>query len=221
MSIQNFVVPLIWAPFIVFSQNITGEIVAIENPSFENMAMASFTPSGWMDCGFPGESPVDIQPSGAWEVYQSAEDGRTYMGMVTRENGTWEAVGQKLSTPLKENNCYTFSVFLCRSNEYWSAVIPDSLADRTTPVVLPEKNFIQPVVLQLWAGIEPCQGLQLLGESPIIDHTDWRKYEYSCLLDINAEYLIVMAYYAQGTNMPYNGNLLVDHMSDFTPILCK
>ncbi|MBK8505662.1 MAG: hypothetical protein IPL46_27780 [Saprospiraceae bacterium] len=54
------------------------------NPSFEDIARASLPPKGWIDCGFPNESPPDVQPSGAWEVYRPAYHGYTYLGMVTR-----------------------------------------------------------------------------------------------------------------------------------------
>lgn len=37
-----------------------------------------------------------MQPSGSWNVTRVAQDGETYVGMVVRENNTWEAISQKL-----------------------------------------------------------------------------------------------------------------------------
>lgn len=102
---------------LAFSQ---GEAIYLTNPSFEDMPRHSIAPSGWYDCGFPGESPPDVQPNGEFGVTKPANHGATYLGMVVRDNDTWESVSQKLSRPLKRGQCYEFSLDLARSELYIS-----------------------------------------------------------------------------------------------------
>ena len=88
------------------------DTIRLDNFSFEDFPRHSYTPRGWYDCGFPDESPPDIHPQmdgGEFKVNAEPADGRTYIGMVVRDNVTWEAIGQRLNTPLKENQCYDFS----------------------------------------------------------------------------------------------------------------
>ena len=193
---------------------------AFTNPSFEDIARASLPPRGWIDCGFPNESAPDVQPSGAWEVFRPAHHGYTYLGMVTRENDTWESVGQRLSEPLLKDRCYEFSIYLCTSSEYWSAVVPDSIKDRETATTLPEKNFNQPIKLRIWGGDSYCDKKQLLGESKTIDNHAWEKYLFKIEPSRDWTHVVLEAFYKTPTLFPYNGNVLLDHSSDFTVIPC-
>ena len=71
----------------------SSEIIQLINPSFEDMPRHSKAPRAWSDCGFKGESAPDIQPSGIFSVTKPAADGNTYLGLVVRDNDTWESVG--------------------------------------------------------------------------------------------------------------------------------
>ena len=84
------------------------EPIALTNPSFEGTAAEGSVngnlPNGWYDCGFPGETVPDIHPKegpGAFQVTREAFHGRTYIGMVVRENETWEMISQRLSGALQ------------------------------------------------------------------------------------------------------------------------
>ncbi|NND33151.1 MAG: OmpA family protein [Saprospiraceae bacterium] len=191
------------------------------NPSFEDIARASLPPKGWIDCGFPNESPPDVQPSGAWDVYRPAYHGYTYLGMVTRENDTWESVGQRLSHPLLKNRCYDFSIYMCTSSEYWSAVAPDSVKNREfLPDDLPKKNFDQEIKLRIWGGDGYCDKKELLGESATVKNTNWEKYSWKIEPKRDITHIILEAFYKTPTLFPYNGNILIDHASNFTMIAC-
>ncbi|MCB0668216.1 MAG: OmpA family protein, partial [Saprospiraceae bacterium] len=214
-------------PLAVWSQALPGNVgdpnnPELINPSFEDIARASLPPKGWIDCGFPNESPPDVQPSGAWEVYRPAYHGYTYLGMVTRENDTWEAVGQRLNFPLLKDHCYTFSIFLCSSSEYWSAVAPDSVANREfLPDDLPKKNFDQAIKLRIWGGDGYCDKKDLLAESRTIENTNWQKYSWKIEPKRDITHIVLEAFYKTPTLFPYNGNVLVDHASNFTMISCN
>lgn len=192
------------------------------NPSFEDIARASLPPKGWIDCGFPNESPPDVQPSGAWEVFRPAYHGYTYLGMVTRENDTWEAVGQRLNFPLIKGKCYSFSIYLCSSSEYWSAVAPDSIRNRDfLPDDLPKKNFDQAIKLRIWGGDGYCDKKDLLAESGTIGNTNWEKYSWKIEPKRDISHIVLEAFYKTPTLFPYNGNVLVDHASPFSMISCN
>ncbi len=199
----------------------TGETPSLSNGSFEDIARPSAPPRGWTDCGFPNESAPDVQPSGAWEVYRPAYHGYTYLGMVTRENDTWESVGQKLSTSLMAGQCYQFSIWLCSSSEYWSAVVPDSIKNREVAATLPEKNFNQAIKLRIWGGAGYCDKRELLAESRTVTNTNWEKYTWKIKPTRNLSHIVFEAFYKTPTLFPYNGNILLDHASDFVQIPCS
>jgi hypothetical protein len=67
--------------------------IDLKNPSFEDSPRAGMPPDDWTDMGFPGETPVDVQP-GFYKCTTKAHHGQTYLGMVVRDNATNEAVGQ-------------------------------------------------------------------------------------------------------------------------------
>ncbi len=68
------------------------DTISLLNPSFEGIEQCCNPPFFWDDCGgFLNETPVDVQPSGAFGVNCPAHHEKTYMGMVTRRNNTWSA----------------------------------------------------------------------------------------------------------------------------------
>ncbi len=195
---------------------------ALKNPSFEDVPRPSNPPKGWIDCGFPSESAPDVQPSGAWEVWRPAIHGYTYLGMVARDNDTWESVSQRLDHPLMADRCYSFSIYLCTSSEYWSAVTPDSLKGLDVDLNnLPKKNFNQPIKLRIWGGSGYCDKKELLTESATISNTSWKKYTFRLEPKREVTHVILEAFYKTPTLFPYNGNLLLDHASAFTMIACN
>ncbi|NUO03060.1 MAG: hypothetical protein HUU01_20820, partial [Saprospiraceae bacterium] len=90
------------------------------NPSFEDQPDFGKPPSGWFFCGNSGETPPDIHPGGFYGVTAAPKDGRTYVGMVMRDNGTEEQLGQRLAAPLAPGQCYAFRIFAARSDQYAS-----------------------------------------------------------------------------------------------------
>lgn len=187
--------------------------LTLTNASFEGVPTCCKTPFGWRDCGFlPDETPPDIQPSGQFQVTRPAMDGRTYLGMVVRENDTWERVSQQFSRPMEAGICYEFSIHLCRSMTYLSA-----LRDNT----LSMKSFTKPAVLRIWAGTSPCDRREMLAQSISIENTEWKKYIFKLRPKGPYTYLILEAFYKTPTPVPYNGNVLLDLASDLVPIPCE
>ncbi len=187
------------------------EVIQIYNSSFEDFARCCQPPTGWMDCGFQGETPPDVQPAGGFSVNRPAQDGRTYMGMVTRENDTWESVQQKLEHPLEKNSCYSFSIHLCRSAVYMSGT-------KTSQEL---ESFTKPIKLRIWGGSGACTKRELLGESELISNTEWKKFDFKFEPNSTVSYIILEAFYKTPTLLPYNGNILIDNASDIVLIPCK
>lgn len=189
------------------------EVIKLTNPSFEDVPGHSRPPVGWRDCGaflFPGESPPDVQPSGSWEVRKPASEGDTYLGMVVRENDTWESVSQQLSGTLKKGKTYTFELYLCTSEVYMSF----TRANRTT-----ESNYTTPAKLRIWGGNSLCSKEILLAESPLITNNAWRKFNFTFKPTKNVNYIVLEAFYKTPTLVPYNGNILVDNAGNIVEVV--
>ena len=186
---------------LVFSQKIE-----LRNASFEGTPQHSTTPAGWYDCGQSGESPPDIHPSGEFQVTKTAAHKNTYIGLVTRDNDTWEGIAQRLSMPMKAGQCYSFSVTLARSEKYVSLT-------KTTRVL---ENFNNPIRLRIWGGTSYCSKKQKLAESITIKHTSWKNYTFEFTPKQNYNYIFLEAFF-EPSLFPYNGNILVDECSALIP----
>ena len=182
------------------------EGILLDNPSFEDMPQLGRAPSGWEDCGPLGESPPDIHPNGNFGIGRPAWDGKTYLGMVVRDNDTWEAISQFLSTPLIQGRCYSLSFYACRAEGLIS------LSRLKNEVA----NYNIPAVLRIWAGNNACPVDQLLAETPPIEGIGWAKYTLEFVPEQNYDYLGLEAYYKKSFLEPYNGNVLVDGLSALT-----
>ncbi len=194
--------------FLAALQGWSQQNIIFDNPSFEDMPQFGRPPLGWVGCGFESESPVDIQP-GSWQVTQKACHGATYLGMVVRASGTWEGVSQKISSPLQPGVLYTLDAFLARSPVYLSPVSFYSIEDST--------NFDHPVILRLWGGKAPCTYLQLLAQTPPVEHEDWKAYRLSFIPIEPWTHVTLEAFFDLGAGRLYYGNILVDNLSNIEP----
>ena len=180
------------------------------NPSFEDEPAHSQPPRGWYYCDGPRETPPDTQPGGFFDVSQTPYDGRTYLGMVARDNGTTEGVGQRLASLLAPGQCYALSYYATRSPTY------ESISRTTAQPVL----FNSPVKLQLWGGMHNCDKAMLLAQSSAVTSTGWEKFQLTFQVQQPFTHLFLEAAHADdGTS--YNGNVLVDQLSPILPVDCE
>ncbi len=187
------------------------EVITLTNASFEDMPRHSKPPRGWYDCGFQDETPPDVQPSGQFSVTKPAFDGNTYLGMVVRDNDTWEAVSQRLNQPMREGQCYSFSISLARSELYVS--VSRSTPDETA-------NYTKPAKLRIYGGFDYCDKAYLLGESELVESTRWREFSFKFEPIAAYTHIIFEVFYQTPTLFPYNGNVLLDKASSLQPIPC-
>ncbi len=175
---------------LLFSLNLQAQI-NLDNTSFEGKPNDAEMPNGWHACN-PGSTP-DILP-GPWGVTMEASSGNTYMGLITRDNGEWESVGQRLKKPLKAKECYSFTLDLAHSKTY--------------------NNYNNSIKLKIWGGKTICSKDQLLAESEVISHSDWETYEFSITPNGTINYIIFEAYFGDDQVKSWKGNILIDNCSE-------
>ncbi len=179
---------LLFLVLLVFTEG-HGQKIFLNNPSFEGDPQDATVPIGWHGCE-PGTTP-DILP-GPWGVYTEPSDGETFMGLITRDNGTWESVGQRLKSTLNPPECYSFTIDLAHSGTY--------------------ANYNQSIKLRIWGGETACSKDQLLLETPLIDHSDWKTYEVRFTPEKPVRFLIFEAFFSE-KRFSRRGNVLIDNMS--------
>ncbi len=160
-----------------------------QNPSFEGEPQDATVPIGWMGC--EALTTPDILP-GVWGIYQEASDGETFLGLITRNNGTWESITQRLSQKIDTKECYTFSVDLARGATY--------------------SGYNGALKLRVWGSTDKCSKDQLLYESPLIKHTFWQQYKCEFTAEQPIRYIIIEAFHKEGI-FSYEGNILIDNLS--------
>jgi outer membrane protein OmpA-like peptidoglycan-associated protein len=185
--------------------------ITLANPSFEDLPRHSHPPREWTDCGFPSESPPDIQPDLTFSVSKPAFHGNTYLGLVVRDNDTWESVGQRLSAPMVKGQCYKFSINLARSEMYLSQ----------SRITNESANYNTPAKLRIYGGFSPCDKAYLLAESDLIINYRWLEFNFKLKPQAAYTHILFEAFYQTPTLFPYNGNILLDNASAIAPIPCS
>lgn len=199
------------------------DTVYLENPSFEGVPYQgddiykNHLPKGWDDCGFTGETPPDVHPvyGGSFQVNKPPSRGKTYLGMVTRDNDTWERVSTNLSSTLKKGQCYSFSIDLARSEIYTSYSRIVKIEDSPARV-----NYVQPLTLRIYGGNSPCDRAELLGTTSLIRNSRWLSYTFIFQPEEDVDHLVLEAFYVTPTLVAYNGNILLDNASPLIAIPC-
>ena len=205
---KTLLLSLFFLPLIGLAQD--KAVIELANPSFEDVPKCCEPPKGWFNCGSNGETAPDVQP-GSFQVNKAPNDGQTYLGLVVRDNETWEAIGQRLPASMEQGKCYEFSIFLARAELYLSL-------SRTTGE---EVNYATPVRLRLYGGNGFCDKRELLAQSAVIKHDRWIQYNFMLKPKKgNYSYLVLEAYYNTPILFPYNGNVLMDNASAVREIDC-
>lgn len=210
-----------FAVFFISTATAQDKPIKLSNPSFGGSPKIGdrnklFRVKGWQDCGFPGQTPPDIQPNldpfseaPFFGVTQKAYHDSTYLGLVVREDETFEAVGQRLRRPLEKGKCYEFSMHLSRSATYTS---PNFRGDTM--------NYTKPVIIRVWGGSGYCGKRELLAETGLVKNAIWKKYNMRFEPTERHSFIMIQAHYKVPSMFPYNGNVLVDNLSDIVPVPC-
>lgn len=164
--------------------------ITLINPSFEGDEPQDATvPAGWHACK-TGTTP-DILP-GTWGVYTEPSEGETFVGIITRADGTWESIGQRLSAPVLPRECYSITLDLAHAKTY--------------------AGYNDPIRLRIWGGTAKCLRTQLLAESKVIEHTDWETYTFQFVPREPLHYIVLEAFHSDEPDFSYEGNIMIDHV---------
>lgn len=207
---RSFLTAAVFALAFITILSAQNDTIYLTNPSFEDYPQPSNPPRGWKDCGWQSESPPDTHPAGNFEVAKPAYDGATYLGMVVRDNDTWESVNQRLSQPMVAGQCYEFTIMLARSELYVSV----SQASGQ------DANYTTPVKLKIYGAFALCGRDEILGETKEVVNHRWVEYRFKFEPTQNFSHITLEAFYKTPTLFSYNGNILVDKASAIVPIPC-
>ena len=189
---MRFLLPLLcMLPCLGFAQSELPPVrIQLENSSFEGEPADATMPAGWHRCD--ENSTPDILP-GFWGVLQEAYDGDTFVGLITRPDGSKESLAQRLSSPLLPKECYRLSLELARSANY--------------------VDYNQPIQLRVWGGETRCDRAQLIYESARIEHEEWRNYTIDWYPKVRTNYLIIEVFHGDDARARRMGNVLIDDIS--------
>jgi len=166
--------------------------LSVINPSFEDTPSDATVPHGWQACD--DLTTPDILP-GYWGVYIEPSEGDTYVGIITRENSTYEQFGQRLSGSMEAGSCYQFAIDLAHSDIY--------------------AGYKQPIKLQVFVGDDKCSTDQLVYTSPLIKDEDWETHVITFTAKGNYSYVMLRAHIKDG-KFSHKGNILIDNLTSLT-----
>lgn len=183
------------------------EVFEWENPSFEeNERGVAKTPRGWT--ALTAESryaEADIQP-GFFGCFTEPFFGDNYLGLVMRDNGTFEGIYQSFKHPFLKDSFYSFSVWAARSDEYNSITFAslDKPVKFNTPATL--------VVLGITEN-KPAE-FEFLAQSSLVISTGWQRIDFTFKPRKKNYNSIALAVLPEGDDLPIkNGNVLIDNVS--------
>ncbi|MBR9920905.1 MAG: hypothetical protein GYB31_08695 [Bacteroidetes bacterium] len=192
---------------VFFSGNVLAQTpLLLFNPDFEESpAGASTTPEGWIHCGFPRATPPDVHGMNT-QFAMVADDpkfGEQYVGLVARDNNTWEDLGQKLEFPLEANKWHFLSFYAKKADIYRSR----------SQATGREINLDGPLVMLIYGSSEACAQEEMLAVTPVLDYGDWTKVSVSFVPTKAYDYFWFEVHYDDPEAEPYNGNVLLDNFS--------
>lgn len=200
---------LLFASKNIFAQTDT---IFLTNPSFEGIPRTAILPKGWANCHENQEVIPDVHPSGTYGVHKKAVNGETYLALLTHETESAEVIGQRLSSPLIANQCYSFKLSLCRTNHYKSAT--KKLANNTS------YNYNAPIKLTIWGGTTACDKSEQLAESNTVYNTNWLDFVFTFTPQKDYPYLILTAAPDDPLSPTYDGHILLDNAAPIIPMSC-
>lgn len=163
--------------------------IILNNPSFEDEPSDATVPMGWFPCSM-GTTP-DIAP-GPWGIDIEAEEGETYVGLITRTDGTYEAIGQRIGKTLQKEDCYSFTIAAAACDTY--------------------SGFNNRIQFRIWGGTKKCKRSQLLYESDLVDYDEWKEHKIEFTPEKKLKYIIIEAYHPVDKT-PVKGHVLFDNIS--------
>jgi len=185
------------------------DTISLKNASFEwSSAIANSIPPGWEICSRPSETPPDIHSKDTrhYKVKHAPKAGENFIGLVVRSNFTYESIHQKLKKNLQKGKSYQMQMFAAMSDTF------ESHDAKTGKLV----SFTTPAIIRIWGVKNKCETLELLYESQPINHLEWKKLDIEFTPQMKHDRILIEAFYDKMITDPYNGNILLDGLSEIT-----
>jgi len=191
---NNYIKLIYISAFFSLASSAQGQVF-ISNPSLEDAPADATMPSGWFAVS-KGTTP-DILP-GFWGVYLEPENGNSYVGLITRPDGSYESIGQRMEHTMEKGSCYSMSLYLSHSDNY--------------------TGYNQPIKLRIWVSDKNKSKQQMVFESPLIEDEEWTPFQFNFYPEKDAKYIILEAYNPQKSKK-VKGNILIDAIAN--PKICN
>ncbi len=162
----------------------------IKNAGFEGKKGEAKIPKKWNACS--KSTTPDILP-GEFDVDLVASEGDTYVGLITRDNGDLETIGQKLKFTLLKGQCYEFTMDVARSETY--------------------AGYNIPVGLKIWISTSSCTSEQLIFHSKSIESNSWEEVKVRFTPNSDMSFIRISPVSVSGLYFNYKGNILIDNIS--------
>jgi len=148
-------------------------------------------------------SPPDIHNGKrlVWKNTQKPASGKSYVGLVLRQDGVVEHIGTELPAKLKRDSHYAFTLKLS---------IPEVFTGKLRNNQIIE--FTDPVALEVWGSNTDCEFGELLHTTDVIYNTDWQTYKIH-IKPVESDYKWIHLIPRYINDTPYNAALLVDGLS--------
>jgi len=186
---MNIYIKLIYIFLLSQFTSVLSAQITLDNPSFEGTPADATIPAGWF-AATEGTTP-DILP-GYWGVYEDPEDGESYVGLITRPDGSFESIEQRLKSKLETDVCYTLSLDISHSDTY--------------------TGYNKPVHLRMWIADTKSDRQQLIFTSPLITEEEWSHFQIDFTPEKDAYYIIIEAFISDD-KISHKGNILIDNLS--------
>jgi hypothetical protein len=193
---------------LLFAKNtFAQDTISLKNASFEwSSAVANSIPAGWNICSRPNETPPDVHSKNTrhYNVNHAPQFGKNFIGLVVRSNFTYESIHQKLKKDLQKGKTYKMQMYAAMSDTFKSH-------DAKTSTLT---NFTTPAIVRIWGVKNKCETLELLYESELINHVEWKKLDIEFTPKMDHDRILIEAFYDKMITDPYNGNVLLDGLSE-------
>ena len=176
----------------------------LRNGSFEDgMVSMSRVPNHWINGSGVQESPPDLHSAASefFNVLHLPADGQKYVGMVSRDNFTFESIGQRLRRPLEPGHTYELRLWVSHSETMEST-------SRRTKQPAP---YVTPIPFDVFVSNRTVGSpYELIYRSEPVAHTDWIEYKIEFEVEDSYKFIRIGAGMDPSVRGPVNGNVLID-----------
>lgn len=180
--------------------------IKLRNHSLESPNKNFVIPPGWKPhLIFLGDTNIkSLRLTRFYTQEHPSQNGGNHVALAAYADGVRENIGQQLRYPVIPGLKFTLEV--------WLSYSPIQTQVHPIQSMFNPKTDFKPVKLQIYGFASDTDlGNALLVETPVIDHTQWKKYTLSWEATGRYDYIYLVPGW-EGTTF-YDGNLHVDNLS--------